>query len=142
MHVPRLEFYIAHSPSPCPCPRRCPCPSQALLALGAWQAGTSTGWRDTYYASMLAEVVAHVRARTPLVAANIWAWGGEARPRRPRGPYEELAAEHVWQKGDALLGDPPHEAAGWYSIYDVDNSTLAVIANLSATLADAVAALP
>ena len=30
--------------------------------------------------------------------------------------------------GNPWIGDPPHETPGWYSVYDVDASTLAIIA--------------
>lgn len=40
-----------------------------------------------------------------------WAWGGASRP------------------GDDWLGDPPHETPGWYSVYDIDESTIAIIAS-------------
>ena len=56
-------------------------------------------------------------------------------PRRPRMPAEPLLGSHCWQVGDQLLGDPPHEAAGWYSVFDTDVSTHAAMANLSAALA-------
>ena len=67
-----------------------------------------------------------------LAGTIAWAWGGEGRPRRPRKPDEPLLGSHCWQVGDPLLGDPPHEAAGWYSIFDVDHTTHAAMANLGA----------
>ena len=74
--------------------------------------------------------------RTPVAAAMVRSAGGEGRPRRPRTPSEpQLLGEHCWRVGDALVGDPPHEAAGWYSLYDTDASTLAAMANFSAALA-------
>jgi mannan endo-1,4-beta-mannosidase len=98
-------------------------------------ANATTAWRDRYYADMFGETLRHVAASAPLVGANLWAWGGEGRPRRPRAPTEALDGAHCWRVGDALLGDPPHEAAGWYSVYDVDVTTHAVMTNLSAALA-------
>ena len=53
----------------------------------------------------------------------------------PRAPDEPLEGVQCWAPGDTLLGDPPHEAAGWYSVYDDDVSTHRIIANLSAGLA-------
>ena len=44
----------------------------------------------------------------PLAAINLWAWGGEGRPRQPRAAAELLLGVHCWQQGDALIGDPPH----------------------------------
>jgi mannan endo-1,4-beta-mannosidase len=42
---------------------------------------------------------------------SFWGWAGEGRPRQPGG---------VWAVGDHLIGDPPHEPQGWYSVYDTD----------------------
>ena len=33
------------------------------------------------------------------------------------------------------VGDPPHEPAGWYSVYDADLSTLALIRSHAAAVA-------
>lgn len=99
-------------------------------------AGTPTRWRDRFYADVFAELLTTARAseRAPLVGANFWAWGGEGRPQRPRGATEALRGAHVWQQGDPLVGDPPHEAAGWYSVYDDDASTHAVLASFANAL--------
>ncbi|NDC78164.1 MAG: mannanase, partial [Chitinophagia bacterium] len=51
-----------------------------------------------------------------------WAYGGEGRPRTPG---------EMWAKGDPFTGDPPHEPQGWYSVYDTDSSTRAVIRNFA-----------
>lgn len=52
-----------------------------------------------------------------------WAWGGEGRPRSPGG---------YWAAGDDVIGDPPHEPQGWYSVFDADLSTLALLGRGSA----------
>ena len=33
----------------------------------------------------------------------------------------------LWEKGDDLIGDPPFEPQGMFSVYDCDTTTLAVI---------------
>jgi len=53
-----------------------------------------------------------------LAGYNFWAWGGEGRPG---------AARQFWQIGHPLIGDPPHEHQGWYSIYDSEKGTLEVL---------------
>ncbi|HSN75160.1 MAG TPA: family 20 glycosylhydrolase [Anaerolineae bacterium] len=63
-----------------------------------------TTLRDRFFTAMFAE------AGGALAGHNLWAWSGQARP------------------GDAWVGDPPHEEPGWYSIYDSDASTLALLA--------------
>ena len=90
--------------------------------------------RNQFYSDMFSETYANAARNSPLAGANVWAGGGEGRPRKPRAPTEQLAGAHCWRVGDPLVGDPPHEAAGWYSIYDADTSTHAVIANLSVWL--------
>ena len=47
-----------------------------------------------------------------------WAWGGEGRPRVAGG---------YWRAGDDVIGDPPHEPQGWYSVFATDESTLRVL---------------
>ena len=97
--------------------------------------GTPVTTRDRYYADVFAEVLAHATdVHSPLHSANFWAWGGEGRPRSPRARGAPLTGEHCWQPGDPLLGDPPHEPAGWYSVFDTDTRTHAVVANFSAEL--------
>jgi mannan endo-1,4-beta-mannosidase len=75
-------------------------------------------WRDRYYERVLDEVYRAAKGGTPLVGAMFWAWSGEGRPKVPG---------KLWQEGDDLLGDPPHEAQGWYGIYDQDRTTLALL---------------
>lgn len=83
------------------------------------ESNSSTSVRDAYFEAIFQLVFDEAGAGSPLVGCNFWAWAGQGRPR---------AAETIWQKGDAFIGDPPHEHQGWYSIYDRDKSTLAIIA--------------
>jgi len=66
--------------------------------------------KDLYYTALYKLVMDSIAAGGPAMGDNFWAWAGEARP------------------GMSWVGDPPHEPAGWYSVYDADASTLAVIA--------------
>ena len=53
-------------------------------------------------------------------------WGGEGRAQHP---------DHHFVRGDtSFVGDPPHEPQGWYSVFDVDTSTQAVIRDYAAAL--------
>lgn len=92
---------------------------------GSYAAGSTTALRDIFYRRMCRLIAGGGRAAAGL---GFWAWGGEGRPSRPRS---------VWKAGDALLGDPPHELQGWYSVYDTDASTLVVIAQCSHMLQQA-----
>ena len=71
----------------------------------------SVTWRDTYFSEMFAETLRHAEANSPLAGANVWAWGGEGRPRRPRKPDEPLLVGRTagrWAIRSS--GDPPHDA--------------------------------
>ena len=41
----------------------------------------------------------------------------------------------IWEKGDDFTGDPPHEHQGWYSVYNVDESTLDIISTFTLKMA-------
>jgi mannan endo-1,4-beta-mannosidase len=70
---------------------------------------SSTIYRDRFYKAMFTEVYDLILKDGPLAGDNFWAWGGASRP------------------GDDWLGDPPHETPGWYSVYDTDAATIAII---------------
>jgi mannan endo-1,4-beta-mannosidase len=68
-----------------------------------------TTCRDRFYTAMFEEVYTSMSTGGPAAGDNFWAWSGQARP------------------GDDWVGDPPHETPGWYSVYDTDESTKAII---------------
>ncbi|MEO0470126.1 MAG: hypothetical protein AAF206_10935 [Bacteroidota bacterium] len=85
----------------------------------------STNARDAYYASMFAEIHRRAEKGQAIAGCNFWAWGGEGRPSAPKS---------VWKAGDDFIGDPPHEYQGWYSVYEIDTSTLEVIREFAAKM--------
>lgn len=80
-----------------------------------------TTHRDRFYAALLGEMERSRASGEPAWGSNFWAWAG-----RP----------------GAWPGDPPHEPAGWYSVYATDASTLAVIAAHAEAQAKANSARP
>jgi mannan endo-1,4-beta-mannosidase len=68
-----------------------------------------TATRDLFYTALYREVLASMRGGGAAAGDNFWAWGGEGRP------------------GAGWVGDPPHEPAGWYSVYDSDYSTICIV---------------
>ncbi len=76
-----------------------------------------TTYRDRFYSAMFAEVASAISLGEPVGGANFWAWAGPARPGYP------------W------IGDPPHETPGWYSVYNTDTTTLEVISEYAARMA-------
>lgn len=85
---------------------------------------STTRWRDRFYSQIF-----DAAKTNPIIAGtSFWAWGGEGRSTRQDYRYSAGAAR--------LMGDPPHEPQGWYSVFDADASTI----NLIRSHADAVKA--
>jgi mannan endo-1,4-beta-mannosidase len=76
-----------------------------------------TSYRDLFYTAMYDEVYASISEGGFAAGDNFWAWSGQSRP------------------GDPWVGDPPHETPGWYSVYNTDESTLAIISAHAAEMA-------
>jgi mannan endo-1,4-beta-mannosidase len=86
---------------------------------GSFDPGTPTTFKDRFYQLITGAIVESVRSGGPLQGCNFWGWGGEGRAQHP---------DHHFVRGDVgYVGDPPHEPQGWYSVFDVDASTQAVI---------------
>ncbi|NME71682.1 glycoside hydrolase 5 family protein [Flammeovirga aprica] len=82
--------------------------------------------RNQYYATIFNELVTAVqKGDNTFVGCNFWAWGGEGRPSAPHS---------IWKTGDDLIGDPPHEYQGWYSVYQTDKATLKIIKSFNKKL--------
>jgi mannan endo-1,4-beta-mannosidase len=92
---------------------------------------SSVQWRDRFYDEMLGTLVDHA-AEGGVAGANFWAFAGEGRPLPPYGLW--------WEPGDPFIGDPPHEQQGWYSVYDSDGSTLAIVSRHADAMGDVVCA--
>jgi mannan endo-1,4-beta-mannosidase len=86
---------------------------------GSFDPGTPTTYKDRFYQLIYSAVLENVRTGGPLQGCNFWGWGGEGRAQHP---------DHQFVRGDTnYVGDPPHEPQGWYSVFDTDTSTQAVI---------------
>jgi mannan endo-1,4-beta-mannosidase len=80
--------------------------------------------RDEYYRRMFAQVAESCAAGRALQAANFWTWSGEGRASAKPGDTAK-----------AFTGDPFCEPQGLNSVFDTDQSTLAVIAQANQNLA-------
>ncbi|MBV9528854.1 cellulase family glycosylhydrolase [Sphingomonas sp.] len=90
---------------------------------GSYEPAATTAYKDRFYALIYELVAENMRAGGPAAGANFWGWGGEGRAQHP---------DHHFVRGDtSYLGDPPHEPQGWYSVFDADASTQAVIRNFA-----------
>lgn len=77
--------------------------------------------RDAFYNFIFQHVSESFDEGGYIAGCNFWAWAGEGRARAT-----------VWEPGDDLLGDPPHEPQGWYSVFDSDSTTLQLIQQTNA----------
>ncbi len=93
---------------------------------GNFNITASTKVRDDYYDFIFKLILQNIKNKTAS-GANFWAWSGEGRPKI-YGSW--------WKNGDDFTGDPPHEQQGWYSVYNTDSSTLAVIKKYTALTKD------
>jgi len=93
---------------------------------GSCHPEAATNTRDAFYSFLFGQVSNHWGSQGPLRGVNFWSWGGEGQPQAVGG---------MWQLGHPLIGDPPHERQGWYSVYNHDKSTLAIIARYAKQLA-------
>ncbi|MFW5973415.1 MAG: glycoside hydrolase 5 family protein [Bacteroidota bacterium] len=78
----------------------------------------SADYRDRFFIMVFDALHKLALEGSAMAGSNFWSWSGEGRPDEP-GAY--------WSAGEPFTGDPPHEEQGWYSIYDIDESTLAII---------------
>jgi len=93
---------------------------------GSFEPCTPTTFKDRFYQLIYSIVLDSVRSGGPLQGCNFWGWGGEGRAQHP---------DHHFVRGDtSYVADPPHEPQGWYSVFDVDKSTQAVIRDYAAAL--------
>ena len=76
----------------------------------------TTRSRDTFLGHILNTFVQD----TTIAGCNFWAWGGEAKARHL-----------MWQPGDPVMGDPPQEPQGLYSVFGSDTTTCQLLQNMA-----------
>ncbi|WP_040787216.1 glycoside hydrolase 5 family protein [Massilia niastensis] len=74
--------------------------------------------RDRFYHEVFELVQRRAAAGDPVAGWNFWAWGGAGRAAN---------ADYWWRPGNDLMGDPPQEEQGLYSVFDSDAGTLGII---------------
>ena len=91
-----------------------------------YEPGTPTTYKDKFYSLIYKAVEDAIAHNTPVAGSNFWAWGGAGRALHP---------DHHMRRGEtAYVGDPPHEPQGWYSVFNTDTSTQALIKTHAANL--------
>ena len=85
------------------------------VAAGEYQYASkaTTHNKDSYYQHIIGLVMDDFKSRTAAyVGTSPWAYGGIYRPE----------TQHENKFGMIWAGDPPHEAPGWYDIYNTDRA--------------------
>ncbi|MBN1378263.1 MAG: cellulase family glycosylhydrolase [Gammaproteobacteria bacterium] len=85
---------------------------------GDYRITSTTIYRDKFLKEFYGLCYKRAVEGSAVGGTNVWTWGGYGRSDRK---------EFIWQEGDPFLGDPPQEAQGLNSIFDVDRSTLKII---------------
>ncbi|KAA1098560.1 hypothetical protein PGT21_036496 [Puccinia graminis f. sp. tritici] len=80
-----------------------------------YDASATTTHKDRYFQFLISSVVEYFKEGKGWQGAGPWAYGGIWRPTDKRNSF-----------GQSWAGDPPHEAPGWYDLYDTD-PTLKII---------------
>ncbi len=84
---------------------------------GSFLVNSETKYRNLFFGFVFSLTTEQVQQGN-LSGSNFWSWAGEGTPPRPG---------ELWKTGDPFLGDPPHEAQGWYSVYQTDTNTISII---------------
>jgi len=93
---------------------------------GSFDPAAATTFKDRFYRLIYEAIENSLANGGPIVGSNFWAWGGEGRAQH---------ADRRFVRGDtSYVGDPPHEPQGWYSVFDSDASTRALIREHAAGL--------
>lgn len=85
----------------------------------SYHTATSTSFRDKYYKIIFDAVEKSHAEKGQIMGSGFWAWGGKGRAEHK--DYKMRAEDKNY------TGDPPHEPQGWYSVFDTDQSTIALI---------------
>ncbi|POW11277.1 hypothetical protein PSTT_05448 [Puccinia striiformis] len=80
-----------------------------------YDASATTTHKDRYFQFLISSVVESFKNGKGWQGAGPWAYGGMWRPSDKKNAF-----------GQSWAGDPPHEAPGWYDLYDTD-TTLKII---------------
>jgi len=85
---------------------------------GLYERESLTDQRDAFFEDLFEWTLKQAKQGKALTGINFWAWGGEGRALKDGG---------FWKEGAPIIGDPPHEHQGWYSVYEKDRKTLAIL---------------
>ncbi len=78
----------------------------------------TTKVRDRFYGEVFDLIGKRAAKGDPIAGWNFWAWGGAGRAAN---------ADYWWKTGNDLMGDPPQEEQGLYSVFDSDVPSLLLI---------------
>lgn len=85
---------------------------------GHFSPDSSSTYKTKFFKFVFDKITKMTKNGSKLSGSNFWGWSGEGKINNP-GEY--------WQKGDDLIGDPPHEPKGWYAIFQTEKEMVNVI---------------
>lgn len=85
---------------------------------GDYRVRSTTKYRDRFFQEYFSLLYRRAAAGSNAAGFNVWTWGGYGR---------SLRKDFIWREGDPFLGDPPQEAQGLNSVFDIDDSTLKIV---------------
>jgi mannan endo-1,4-beta-mannosidase len=92
---------------------------------------SATTARDEFFRTIF-HAIMQAPPESALAGFNFWSWGGYGRAAtNTTRAFTDGPEDFKWRQGDEWLGDPPEEAQGLNSIFDVDLSTLEIIRQTS-----------
>src|SRR5690606_20292957 len=80
---------------------------------------STTVQRDRFFEEIFDLMERQMKLGFPIAGSNFWTWGGAGRSQH---------MDLIWKAGDPFTGDPPQEQQGLNSVFDVDRSTIKIIA--------------
>lgn len=72
----------------------------------------TTTHKDNYFQHIIGLAMDSFKGKGSYIGTSPWAYGGIYRPE----------TQHINKFGEVWAGDPPHEAPGWYDVYDTDKA--------------------
>ena len=85
--------------------------------------GTPIEGRNRFYEFIFRIILENFKSNGIVAGCNFWGWSGEGRP-----------TSITWTTSSDYLADPPHEPQGWYSVFDSDDMTMALISLFAKSL--------
>ncbi len=92
---------------------------------GYFTPDSSSAYKERFFQWVFNKTAEMAKNGACTSGSNFWGWSGEGKIARPG---------ELWQPGDDFIGDPPHEAQGWYAVFQSDSVLVNIIKNYAMKL--------